>query len=231
MPEQSPLSRILGWLVTALVPVALTLTAVRLLLTPVFLHLEYRTPGFPADPYGFTLEDRLRWALPTLAYLLNDADVSFLAGLRLDDSTPLYGARELRHLEDTKRLVQGALRVWMGAWAALAALSAWAWRGRWWSEFRQGLARGGWLTVALLGLVVLVALSAFGPFFVLFHRLFFEGDTWLFQYSDTLIRLFPIRFWRDAFVLAGGLALASALALAWGAGPRSRPRGRERSSP
>ena len=212
--EPGLLPRILSWLVAALVPVALTLSAVRLLLTPAFLQGEYRTPGFPPDPYGFTLEDRLRWALPTLAYLLNDADISFLADLRLDDGTPLYNARELRHLEDTKRLVQGALRVWSGAWIALALLGAWAWWGRWWREFRRGLARGGWLTVALLGLVILVALASFGPLFVLFHRLFFEGDTWLFAYSDTLIRLFPMRFWRDAFVLAG------ALALAWGAKPR-----------
>ncbi|MGQ9593488.1 MAG: lipoprotein intramolecular transacylase Lit [Anaerolineae bacterium] len=214
--------RVLGWLVAVLVPVALTLTAVRLLLTPAFLHLEYRTPGFPPDPYGFTLEDRLRWALPTLAYLLNDADLSFLAGLRLDDGSPLYLARELRHLEDTKRLVRSALRVWLGAWVALALLGAWARWGRWWGEFRRGLARGGWLTVALLGAVVLVTFGSFGPLFVLFHRVFFEGDTWLFAYSDSLIRLFPIRFWRDAFVLAGGLALVAALALAWGARPRPK---------
>lgn len=211
------LPRILGWAVTILVPVALTLTAVRLLLTPTFLHWEYRTPGFPPDPYGFTLEDRLRWAPLTLAYLLNDADLSFLTDLRLDEGAPLYNARELRHLEDTKRLVQGALRVWLGACAAVAFLGVWAWWGRWWGDYRRGLARGGWLTVAFLGLVVLVAAASFGPLFVLFHRLFFEGDTWLFAYSDTLIRLFPIRFWQDAFLLAGGLALAGALVLAWGA--------------
>lgn len=218
------LSTVLSWLVATLVPVALTLTAVRLLLTPAFLHWEYRTPGFPPDPYGFTLEDRLHWAPLTLAYLLNDADISSLADLHFDNGTPLYNARELRHLEDTKRLVQGALRVWLGAWAALALLGAWAWRGRWWREFRRGLARGGWLTVALLGLVVLVAFGSFGPLFVLFHRLFFEGDTWLFAYSDTLIRLFPMRFWQDAFVLAGGLALAGALVLARGARPRPTKR-------
>ncbi|MGQ9459511.1 MAG: lipoprotein intramolecular transacylase Lit, partial [Anaerolineae bacterium] len=74
----------------------------------------------------------------------------------------------------------------------------------------------------LLGAVVLVTFGSFGPLFVLFHRVFFEGDSWLFAYSDTLIRLFPIRFWRDAFVLAGGLALVAALALAWGARPRPK---------
>ncbi|MGQ9586551.1 MAG: TIGR01906 family membrane protein [Anaerolineae bacterium] len=205
-----------------LVPVALTLTAVRLLLTPAFLHLEYHMPNFPPDPYGFTLEDRLRWASLARDYLLNDADVSFLGDLRFGDGSSVYNARELRHLADTKQVVRGALRVWLGTLAALALLGVWAWRGGWGKEFRRGLWRGGWLTVTLVGAIVLVAILSFGPLFVLFHRIFFEGDTWLFNYSDTLIRLFPIRFWRDAFVLVGGLAVAGGLALGLGAQERER---------
>jgi integral membrane protein (TIGR01906 family) len=53
----------------------------------------------------------------------------------------------------------------------------------------------------------------FSTVFVGFHRLFFEGDTWLFYYSDTLIRLFPERFWRDVFLLLAGATLAEAVAL------------------
>lgn len=219
------LVRALSWLVAILTPAFLTLTAVRVLLTPTFLRWEYRMPGFPSDPYGFTLEDRLRWAPLALAYLLNDADISYLGDLRFDDGTPVYNARELRHMADTKRLVQAALGVWLASGAALVALGAWAWLGGWGDAYRRGLARGGWLTVAFLGSVVLVALVSFGPLFVVFHRIFFEGDSWLFYYSDTLIRLFPMRFWRDAFVFAGGLALAGALALALGAGPRRERKG------
>ena len=35
-----------GWLVTFLLPFALILTAVRLMLTPVWVNIEYRTPFF-----------------------------------------------------------------------------------------------------------------------------------------------------------------------------------------
>jgi integral membrane protein (TIGR01906 family) len=65
----------------------------------------------------------------------------------------------------------------------------------------------------LLMLVLTIGLAfSFRYVFVGFHRIFFEGDTWLFQYSDTLIRLFPERFWRDAFVFVvvltvGGVGL------------------------
>ncbi len=49
---------VLSWLVMLIVPLALLFVGLRLLLTPAFLQVEYRMPGFPADDYGFTLEDR-----------------------------------------------------------------------------------------------------------------------------------------------------------------------------
>jgi uncharacterized membrane protein len=52
--------------------------------------------------------------------------------------------------------------------------------------------------------------AAFGILFVGFHRIFFEGDTWLFLYTDTLIRLFPVRFWQQAFLTLAGLTLGQA---------------------
>ncbi|NLE77787.1 MAG: TIGR01906 family membrane protein [Chloroflexi bacterium] len=205
-------------LVSLLAPLALILTAVRLLLTPCFLQVEYRLPGFPADPYGLTQEERLRWAPLAVDYLVNAADIAFLADQRFADGSPLYDARELQHMEDVKALVGAALRVWLGALAALLGLALWAWRGGWWPTYRHALGRGGWLTVGLLALLVAAAAVSFRPLFVLFHRLFFEGDSWLFDPSTTLIRLFPMRFWRDAFALAGLLPLAGGLALGLWAG-------------
>ena len=52
-------------------------------------------------------------------------------------------------------------------------------------------------------------------------NLFFTGNSWLFYYSDTLIRLFPIRFWQDAFLLAAVVALGGGLGLAFGLKPKA----------
>ena len=52
---------------------------------------------------------------------------------------------------------------------------------------------------------------SFDALFTEFHRIFFEGDTWLFLYSDSLIRLFPERFWQDVFLAIGGLCIGMAL--------------------
>lgn len=203
------------WMISILVLVVLVLGAVRFLMTPIFVRLEYRMPNFPPDLYGFSMDDRLRWAEVARQYLLNDAGIEFLADLSFEDGTSLYNQRELRHMVDVKKVVKTSLFVLYGSAAFLILAGIWSWRSDWWSGYRAALSRGGWLTVGLIGAVILLVLVSFNTFFVSFHRVFFEGDTWLFRYSDTLIRLFPIRFWQDAFILVGGLALIGGLLLAF----------------
>jgi integral membrane protein (TIGR01906 family) len=95
-------------------------------------------------------------------------------------------------------------------------LYLWARRGSWSQAYIAGLARGGWLTAGLVVLLLLIVFLSFGVFFVAFHNVFFEPGTWIFNYSDTLIRLFPERFWRDIFIYVGLLSLGGGLALGLG---------------
>ena len=206
----------LSWVVAILVPVVLILTSVRLLLTPVFVQLEYRTPNFPPDPYGFTREDRLFWSMIALDYLLNDEGISFLEDLQFEDGVPVYDARELKHMVDVKNVVQSALIAWYISLGGLALLGIWAYWGGWWDGYKTGLRKGGWITVGLIGVAMAAVLIAFSVFFVFFHQVFFDPGTWVFRFSDTLIRLFPQRFWRDTFIALGLLSLAGGLALGLG---------------
>ena len=218
---------ILPWLVTILVPLALIGLGLRVLLTPLFLQVEYNMSYFPPDEYGFTKADRLKWAPYAVNYLVNDAGISYLSDLKFDDGSPLYNERELSHMDDVKRVTQGALRVWYASLTVLALLGVWAWFGGWWQGYLLGLRRGGWLMVGLaltIALIVLVGIvvnpNVFWDFFAGFHSLFFEGDSWLFLFSDTLIRLFPIRFWQDAFLWAAAIALGAGVGLGWGLKPK-----------
>ena len=213
----------LSWLVAWLVPLALIGLGLRVLLTSLFLKIEYNMPYFPADTYGFTKEDRLKWAPYALDYLVNSADISYLGNLAFEDGSPLYNERELSHMQDVKRVTKGALTVWYVVLILLLGLWVWSRLAHWEPAYREGLRRGGWLMVGLaaaIGLIVVIGIlinpNVFWSFFVGFHRLFFEGDSWLFLYSDTLIRLFPIRFWQDAFLIAAILALGGGLALGLG---------------
>jgi integral membrane protein (TIGR01906 family) len=214
------LYRCLSWLVAIILPVVLILSVVRLVINPWYLVFEYHTPGFPADPYGFTLQDRLNYGKLAVEYLVNSADISFLGDLRfptgqqapqpscqyMTDCTHLYNDRELEHMLDVKNIVRGAIWVLEISFLVLILLAVWAWRGRWQLAYLKGLQRGGMVTLLLIGLIILSVLAAFNYIFVIFHEIFFKAGTWTFLYSDTLIRLFPERFWQDTFLMVGGLS-------------------------
>jgi len=217
--------KIASWIVAVILPVVIVLAVVRVVINPWYLEFEYRTPGFPDDPYGFTREDRLRYGKIAAEYLVNSADISFLADLYFPagqqtpepscqymlDCSRLYNERELQHMVDVKNVVQAAMKVLIIGSVLLLLFSLWAWAGKWMERFLRGLERGGILVLALIGVIILSVLIAFNYIFVIFHEIFFKAGTWTFLYSDTLIRLFPERFWQDTFLMVGGLSIAFGL--------------------
>lgn len=216
------LTPLFSWFVTLLVPLALLMLGVRLLMTPPFLEVEYRMPGFPEDSYGFRLEDRLKWSKPSVEYLLNAEGVNFLGDLQFGDGQPIYNERELLHMLDVKNVVQMLLKIWYADLALLILLGLWAWRSAWLDDYIWGWKRGGFLTAGLLAAMAAFAAVSFWRFFTWFHSLFFSGDSWLFEFSDTLIRLFPIRFWQDAVIYIVGLAIVLGLVIGFGLKPKSK---------
>lgn len=225
-----------------LVPVVITLTNVRLLMTPLFPNIEYRLPYFPADPYGFTQAQRLFWSKRSIEFILSNPAVGHLKDWKFPDDgislagtiaaapetcadygsnygprdcTYFYNDREVKHMIDVQNVTRGALAVWaVGGVLALLALGALYASGEH-SALRGALLSGVGVTVILyLGIIFYIALN-FNALFVQFHQVFFEGGSWRFLWSDSLIRLFPTVFWRDAFIFIGGASLAEAAALGW----------------
>lgn len=210
------LPQILGWLVTLTLPFILLLTSIRILLTPVFVDLEYSMPGFPEDTYGMTFPERGANAKIALESLFNKEGVSILEDQSFADGSPMYNEREIGHMADVRNLTQIVLNVWLGLILFLVAVDVAAVRLKWWDRFRVWMVRGAQLTIGLIVTILVFVAISFNALFTGFHRIFFTGDTWLFSYSDTLIRLFPIRFWQDVFIALGVLTLAGAGLIWWG---------------
>lgn len=190
-------------LLSIAIPFFLMMTMIRFMFQPAFLQVEYNSSNFPADEFGFTAADRLKWGTISLDYLFNNQGIAFLSEQKLPDGSSLYNERELGHMLDVKNLIQLMLKVWLGLSIAFVILLAWAWRGKWLKDLGRAFIRGGWLTLGLIGAVLVAILINFDELFTAFHHLFFEGDSWLFLYSDTLIRLFPLKLWQDGFTGAG----------------------------
>lgn len=214
------LNIVIKWIIAFLVPLALLSLGIRIVLTHAFLNVEYRTPNFPSDSYGFTLADRLKWAGYSWDYLLNDQHITYLGDLKFSDGSSLFNERELSHMQDVKHVLGPAIQIGLIAWLGLVILGVLAASRKEMVSFLQGLRWGGWVMLGLLGLVGVFAIVSFWNFFEIFHSLFFKGDSWLFLYSDTLIRLFPLRFWEDTFGFVGIVCLLASLGLVFGLKPR-----------
>jgi integral membrane protein (TIGR01906 family) len=203
------------WLITITLPFMLIMLSIRILFTPLFLKIEYNMPGFPPDPYGFTTAERLSWGTSTIKYMFNNEGVKFLDNLRFDEYSSIYNPRETSHLVDVKNLLHTALNIFYALCGLYLVLIGIFISRKWMKTFWLALSNGGWLTVGLIAIILVSIAISFDSLFTNFHRIFFTGDTWLFYYSDTLIRLFPMRLWQDAFiamgVLTGSMALFFAL--------------------
>jgi integral membrane protein (TIGR01906 family) len=194
-------------------PFLVLLAWVRIMLLPVFVEVEYNRPSFPADPYGFTTQERIQWANLSRQYLLSNADENFFSAYTLADGSPLYNERETQHMVDVHAIVQKAMQILIVLGILyLAGCLFFLWKDR--PQLWKTLAAAGIGTFGFWISVLVIVALAWDWAFVTFHRVFFTGETWLFPYSDTLIRLFPVVFWQDGFATAVVGILATCL-LVW----------------
>jgi|YNPNPStandDraft_1061719.scaffolds.fasta_scaffold32610_2 integral membrane protein (TIGR01906 family) len=204
--------KLLHVLVIVALPLALLASSFRLTTGHWLVRWEYHKADFPADPYGLSTAERIRLSQVCVDYLISGAGIELLEELRLEDGQPAFNERELRHMIDTKRVLWAVLRLgWAMGLIVVGSVAALASRPQTRRRAPLALWQGGLLGLGLLAAVGLVMALRWDFFFDSFHELLFPPDTWTFYYSDTLIRLYPVRFWMDvAIVVVSLFALQSA---------------------
>lgn len=213
---------------TLAVPILLTIFSIRIVMSYQFLQIEYQRDGFPIDFYGFTTEDRLKYSPYAIDYLLNGEGIDFLGDLRLPldkcwqprfdaNDCPMYEEEALGHMVDVKVVTETTFLIAFIIFIITLAMIAFAYRQpQYHYSIRRGLTYGGMLTLSLIFVIVVLAMTAWDFFFDTFHELFFEAGTWRFAYSDTLIRLFPEQFWFDASITIGVITSLGAIIILFG---------------
>ncbi len=204
-------------------PPFLVLSNLYIFLTPQYLEYEYNKPDFPPAT-RYSDRERRHYAIESIEYERGNRTLEQFKALGV------YDEREIKHMVDVRMLIEKvtAFHAVDGLLLA-AALIALARSPASRALAARGLLTGGILTLALFGLIGLFAASLFNVFFVAFHRVFFEGDTWLFNYTDSLIQFYPERFWFDTAIALAGLTVVQALivgVIGWGWGHRLARRNR-----
>ncbi|MDO5617500.1 DUF1461 domain-containing protein [Kocuria sp.] len=214
---QSSVIRILTRiLVGVAVPLGLLALAVRLVASPMFLWAEYHRPGFPEDPYGFGPDERMSLGSHGVDYILNWAPSSFLGDVRTANGLAWFRPEEISHMTDVKYVMQFGLGFALVV-VLLAAVSVLLRRRQDAAGLIRAAVRGAWVSIAALVVLAVVGALSWEWFFSTFHGLFFADGTWTFSLSDTLIRLYPTRFWVDAAATVALLTVAGcAVVIVWG---------------
>ncbi|MFQ4147808.1 TIGR01906 family membrane protein [Arthrobacter sp. LAPM80] len=209
------LTRVFQVLIAVVYPIVLLVLSIRIVTSSVFLWVEYHRPGFPADSFGFSTDDRITYGSYTIDYLLNFAGPRYLGDLVNDVGNPLFLSREVAHMADVKGVIVMAFLVGL-ALAIVMVIGMIYLARRSIGGIRRALFAGSIATLALVIALGVFAATGWERFFTDFHKIFFANGTWTFYTDDTLIRLFPSEFWLDAGIFIGALVLVvSSLTLAF----------------
>jgi integral membrane protein (TIGR01906 family) len=202
--------------VAALVFPLLVTTSLRIVLDDWIVHFEYHLGHVPDDAYGLDRDARTSLALTGLdAISPGTAGVALLEDARLPDGEPAFTEREIVHMQDVRDLVGALLTFQLWATIALVVSAlAFAVRPATRGIVPRGLRWGVLASIGAAAVIGLFMLVAWESFFTRFHEAFFEGDTWRFPLTDTLIRLYPDEFWMGVAAWIAVLTVALA-ALAW----------------
>jgi integral membrane protein (TIGR01906 family) len=221
------LPRVWQVLVAVFFPFVLLLLAIRAIATPVFLWVEYYRPGFPADSFGFSSDDRLTYGSYAVDYLNNFTGPRFLGDLVGSNGQPLFQAGEVSHMADVKGVYMMSMLA--GLVLLIAMIVGIVYLGRRSvGGIRRALFAGSAATLLIIIGLGVFAVLGWEQFFTGFHQIFFANGTWTFRLSDSLIKLFPEQFWTDAGgTIAVLVLLAAALTFAFSWPTKRR---RERSA-
>lgn len=211
MPSQ--LIKILKLLIILLIPMLIIIPAVALLTTDQYLAFEYNKDSFPPDLFGFTQEQRFELASSNIHYVRAHFPNDTLSNQKLNDA-PVYNPREVSHMADVRSVFQSVFRAWQIAFTLLLVIGFTLWHKRERLALISAIQWGGFFTSCVIAAVGLLAIFSWQFWFSTFHLFFFEPGSWVFSYSDTLIRLFPVEFWFDATLTISILSLIGGLAIA-----------------
>jgi integral membrane protein (TIGR01906 family) len=210
---------IVRWLVILAMPVLIVLLSARIMVNTWYPRFEYAKASFPPDLFGFTQAQRLEFGTVSIDFLnapeAPEVAVKMLEALRLPGTDrPLFTIYENGHMVDVKRLMDQLWRVLaLAAAVVVVGLAILLVPRRTRAEGYAAIFGGGLLTTGLLTVLILLVLLSWNWFFVAFHGVFFDPGTWTFNWSDSLIRLFPDKFWFDAGVLLVGGAWVAGVAV------------------
>ena len=195
-------------LVIILSPVVFVGVSVRIAFNEWIVDWEYSKKDFPKDRYRLPDDYRKKLAKLGLRAVLSDEGMEEFKRAKLPNGRPAFNPREIKHMEDVKNfldvffpVVYLSTLLWALALAFTGSLR----------NAGKALVSGSGLSLILTTAVAVFSIINYKLAFEIFHNLLFDPYSWKFLPWNTLIRIYPLKFWYDATMLVAGLALSLCL--------------------
>lgn len=196
-------SLILTLLLVVTGPIILVGIPIKLAFTPWFVKFEYLNRELPPDPYGLDLKTRLEFALLGLEAVTSREGLERFKKARLPDGKKAFNNREIKHMEDVSKVLSifnlffyGSLVLWIGSLLLRRD-------PRWLGKVLTG---SSLITLLIASISLAVSIYDYNLAFEVFHNYVFDPYSWRFSYSDTLLRVYPMKFWFEATVFVLSLS-------------------------
>ncbi|WP_457623296.1 TIGR01906 family membrane protein [Persephonella sp.] len=173
-----------------------------------FINYEYSKKDFPKDRWKMPDEVRIELAKIGLYAVLSDEGLERFKEAKLPNGNKAFKEKEIKHIEDVNNFLDIffpltfiSLAVWFFFYLILKDQ-------RWKLLFYSGM-----FTVAFIVVGGILIYFNYNFAFTVFHDFVFGEDTWRFRQKDTLLRIYPMKFWFDGtfFVIGFSLLFSSVL--------------------
>ncbi len=167
----------------------------RIVFNPWFIDFEYSKEDFPKDRWG--LDDGYRKFLAKLGLeaVLSKEGLEKFAKAKLPSGKKAFRKKEIDHMKDVNRFLKfffpvsyTSFLVWLVGLFLLKKKSSYL------------IFSGIWTVVFIVSSGFLVV-SFYDKAFAFFHDTVFGEFTWRFRDDDTLLRIYPMKFWFDGTVI------------------------------
>ncbi|MBD3156101.1 MAG: TIGR01906 family membrane protein [Candidatus Aenigmarchaeota archaeon] len=208
--EETLLKNFIKIIIIISLPLILISMNVKILLNPSYLEWEYSKEKFPESELLIDIE-RLELSKDVLSYIKGESNDSILRDTRL------FNEREISHLSDVRILVGET--DYLGLFSFLILILSIFFlisRGVEKYQIVSYLFNAAVTTLIFVSLFSIVSTIDFNFLFIGFHKIFFPQGNWSFHSQDTLIQLYPAKFWFDSSFLIIVLFLIESSVLSLG---------------
>lgn len=167
-----------------------------------FIDYEYSKPNFPDDRWGLSDKVRKKLAKLGLKAVLTKEGLKEFKEAKFPNGRKAFRKKEVKHMEDVNKFLSNLFittYILVIFWLFVLILRK--------KQVWKLLIYSSVYTFLFFAVVSLIVFVSYEKAFEIFHNFFFGNTSWRFSKYDTLLRIYPMKFWFDGTIILAIIAI------------------------